>query len=160
MNGQATSDDFFDAAWRYALGEMSDADTAAFEAQLATDERAADALAEAVELAAAVFEGDAVVPAIDRGFRSFGRLWWSVAAGLAAVLLAGICWPDGSAEPSALQVAQDWSQVRRIVDEASVETAEPEWEAADDEPVVPPWLAAAARIERDRLRPPAAEEQG
>src|SRR5687768_11526353 len=91
-------------AFCYAAGELDAAEAEAFEARLAEDQSAREALARAVELtqtigAAENQSGDLVTPAV-RTTRDWNtRLSWMAIGGLASVLLAllwsGIVGPTG-----------------------------------------------------------------
>jgi hypothetical protein len=80
-------------AFCYAAGELSDADTEAFEARLAEEQPAREALARAVELtqtvaAAEAKTGDFVLPAAHTPHNWNTRLSWMAIGGLASLLLA------------------------------------------------------------------------
>lgn len=127
------------AAFRYLAGEDSESDRLAFEARLADDQEAREALAAAVELAGAV-------RLVEAGRRARRPAWprWAVLASAAAVAVA--CWvgagSDRSPRTSPSEVAIAWSDLRQPAPASNDEPADP---TRDDEPIdvpgdVPGWL--------------------
>jgi hypothetical protein len=108
------------SAFCYAAGEMSPAEVTEFEARLADDQAAREALARAVELtqivaAAESQVGDVVLPASHRSASWTVRLSWMAIGGL-AVLLLGLFW-TGAIWPSAntvrqFELAAAWTETR------------------------------------------------
>src|SRR3954451_766284 len=96
MNKQQCPNELDWVALCYASGELNAMEAAQFEARLADDQAAREALARAVELTQAVaaaesHAGAVVIPA-GRSAADWGtRVSWMAAGGLAAVLLA-ILW--------------------------------------------------------------------
>ena len=108
------------SAFCYAAGEMSPAEATEFEARLAEDQAAREALASAVELtqvvaAAESQAGDVVLPTSRRTASWAVRFSWMAIGGL-AVLLLGLFW-TGAIRPSANSVRQyelaaAWTETR------------------------------------------------
>jgi hypothetical protein len=115
------------SAFCYAAGEMSADEATAFEALLAQDQPAREALARAVELTQAVVSAESLVPVVAAKRASSvwsRRLTW-MAVGSAASLLVAVLWsssglrtylqgPTAPSGPSAdaRELAQAWSQTR------------------------------------------------
>jgi hypothetical protein len=119
------------SAFCYAAGEMTPAEAEQFEARLADDQQAREALARAVELtqtvaAAESQAGDLVVPA-GRHVADWGaRLSWMAIGGLASVVIA-LVWsgaihtsPSGPSEKQ-LALASAWTQARADIAQAKEE---------------------------------------
>src|SRR5262245_33570086 len=118
------------AAFCYAAGELSPAETEQFEARLAQEQVAREALARAVELtqavAAAETHGHIVLPAAHVRSDWNTRLKWMAIGGLAAVLLAmlwsgviGPTWTSAQrnyAAASRQELAMAWNTTRREID--------------------------------------------
>jgi len=152
-------------AFRYVAGELTPAEASAFELRLGDDQRAREAVAEAVELAGAlslVTASDATTLAIPRRRSSSRRaLAWSGAAVAAAACVLAYLAPvrrSGRAEES--NIARAWSGLRAAPDgdwSSLVAEAPHEPAAASDGEVVsgvesdataergvPSWMLAAA----------------
>jgi hypothetical protein len=129
MTMSQTPDDLDWLAFCYAAGEMSASDAEAFEARLATDQSAREALARAVELSETVATAESLgaVVAVSRRpavwSRRLGwipRLGW-MAMGSAASLLVALLWSgvgrwSGEASPPPRdhsQLAAAWTQTRQ-----------------------------------------------
>ncbi len=143
------------SAFRYALGELTEAETSAFERRLLDDQGAREALALAVELAGALAivgrEQPPALPTPSRG-RSRRVAAWSSLAAAAAVLVAALGWPGRgpNPEPDAERVASAWSGLRAQPgseaegdDELSGPASAIEAEPTVDRPL-PSWLIAGA----------------
>jgi anti-sigma-K factor RskA len=154
-------------AQRYVLGELDDAEAAAFEERLATDEAAATALASAVRLCAMLEAARAAVPATSvaagavprgepaarpaaRGAENPGGLLAGrglaigVIATATALSLLLFLDPVALRRPAADAVALRTESVREVALSADVEGDEPP--ESDD---VPEWLLAAVALEAD-----------
>jgi hypothetical protein len=93
MNERSSPDQLDWLAFCYAVGELNDAESAQFEARLASDQVAREALARAVELTQSVAAaesqcGDLVAPALGARSEWHTRLSWMAIGGLASLLLA------------------------------------------------------------------------
>ncbi len=114
-------------AFCYAAGELDVADAEQFEARLADDQAAREALARAVELtqtvaAAETQFGDMVTPATRTNLDWNRRLSWMAVGGLASLLIAmlwsgyiGPTWHTAQnrvAAKSRYQLAMAWNQAR------------------------------------------------
>jgi hypothetical protein len=157
------------SAFCYAAGEMSPADAEAFEARLATDQTAREALARAVELTETVATAEslgAVVAVRQRPAVWSRRLGW-MAVGSAASLLIALLWSGAQgtnepkpASPDHSQLAAAWTQTRAELAEnesdlwygkhlAASELVDPVITGQDEragdllESVTPDWLTAA-----------------
>ena len=110
-------------AFCYAADEMSASDAEAFEARLAIDQSAREALARAVELSEAVATAESLgaVVAVDRRPAVWSRRLGWMAMGSAASLLVALLWSSASrwsGEPSPpprdhSQLAAAWTQTRQ-----------------------------------------------
>ena len=110
----------------YIAGELSDHDAEEFEASLADDQMAREALARAVELtqtvAAAEHQSRYIVPATKTATAWNARLSWMAVGGLASLLVAmfwsGIAGPawqtarNRSSSASRQTLAQAWTETR------------------------------------------------
>ncbi len=159
------------SAFCYAAGEMTADEAAAFEARLADDQAAREALARAVELTEVVASAESLAPAVV--VRSQASVWtkrltW-MAIGSAASLLVALVWSGAwswlasetvaSAEQARLAAA--WSQTRQELAESDSDLWYPRHFAASEaeEPdavlptpvddadlldsVTPTWMTAA-----------------
>jgi anti-sigma-K factor RskA len=123
MNDQEGQSDLDWLAFCYAAGELSVADAEAFEARLADDQSAREAVARAVELtqivaAAEAQSGDFVTPAARTTSDWNTRLSWMAIGGLASVLLA-LLW-SGIVGPT-------WKTAQRGANAASQQTLALAW---------------------------------
>jgi hypothetical protein len=160
-------------AFRYAAGELSPDESSAFEARLAEDQEAREAVAAAVELAAAVIAARPALPETLPFVAPRRHPWRWVATVAAAACVALVVWasrPPGTTEPerdAAPDVALNWSGLREDPDSAAVTTGEVlAWldEAAAQTDVesaladgaleardsVPLWLVEAAALREGR----------
>jgi anti-sigma factor RsiW len=113
-------------AFCYLSGELNEAETEQFEARLADDQAAREALARAVELtqavAAAESQAGAVVIPAGRGAADWStRVSWMAVGGLAAVLLAilwsgavGPAW-QGRNAAGRIELASAWMAAREEI---------------------------------------------
>ncbi len=166
-----TSDHNNDLDWLafcYAAGELDAAEAEQFEARLADDQAAREALARAVELtqtvaAAETQYGEFVAPAARTDLHWNRRLSWMAVGGLASLLLAflwsgfvGPTWHTAQnrlAAQSRYQLAMAWNQTRDEfagvreaalwlpVSEADDES--PAGDMGDDVADAPSWMMAA-----------------
>lgn len=154
-------------AQRYVLGELDDADAAAFEERLATDETAAAALAAAVRLLGAVEATRPAAPVLptapaplprglpaapaaeNRGGLIAGR-GAAIGAIVTATALSALLFLDPAAlrRPAADPAAPRTEASREIALAADVDADEPP--ESDD---VPEWLLAAVALEADGAGP-------
>jgi hypothetical protein len=162
MNTEHTNDlDWL--AFCYAAGELTAAEAEHFEARLAQEQAAREALARAVELtqtvaAAQTQLGDLVSPAQRVRYDWRRRISWmalgGVASLLAAVLWSAVAGPTwhktNNGSPSQLAIV--WNQTRSDfveVREAALWSAASDFDdagadlAADDVPEAPSWMTAA-----------------
>jgi hypothetical protein len=149
-------------AFCYAAGELTADDAEQFEARLADDQAAREALARAVELtqtvaAAETQMGDLVTPARQQ-YDWSRRISWMAVGGVASLLaallwsaVAGLTWHKPNSG-SRSQLAMAWNQTRSDfaeVREAALWSAAGDFEddgadlAADDVPEAPSWMTAA-----------------
>jgi hypothetical protein len=155
-------------AFCYAAGELNDAEVEQFEARLADDQAAREALARAVELtqtvaAAETQIGDLVTPAyrVQHDWRR--RVSWMAVGGVASLLaallwsaVAGPTWHNQTWRKtnsgSRSQLAMAWNQTRSDfveVREAALWSAASDFDdegtdlAADEVPEAPSWMTAA-----------------
>jgi anti-sigma factor RsiW len=143
-------------AQRYVLGELSDAEAAAFEACLADDEQAAAAVADAARLVMAVRaavqpQRPTVTPA-DRqrpaGMPRAGRLVIGLASLAAAVAIVAVLprMGDNAAAGRTAELAERWAEIAEAT--AAEDLTDDEDATAADE--VPDWLLAAVTLEQAR----------
>lgn len=116
------------SAFCYAAGEMNPAESEQFEARLADDQNAREALARAVELTQTVVAAESqadsfVVPAGRHAADWTTRLSWMAIGGLASVVIA-LVWsgaiqisPTGPSEKQ-LALASAWTQARADIAQA------------------------------------------
>jgi anti-sigma factor RsiW len=139
------------SAFCYAAGEMTADEAAAFEARLADDQGAREALARAVELTQVVATAESLVPVTLarpqsgkwRAANWSKRLAW-MAIGSAASLLVALAWsgssswfaggsvgmPGAVASPDGAELAAAWSQTRQELAESDSELWYPRHVAA------------------------------
>ncbi len=137
-------------AFRYALGELPDAEAAAFERRLLDDQAAREAVALAVELVGALAivgaEQPSPLPAPVRDRRRRFAPWAPLATA-AAVFAAALAWTGQAPRPGpdASRVASAWSGLRdRPGPDLDDELPGPiEAEPTLDRPL-PSWLVAGA----------------
>jgi hypothetical protein len=147
-------------AFRYVAGEMTAAETAAFEGELAENLGAAEAVARAVELTTTVATVERLAtPAIARRSAASWslRLSWlaaGIAATVAAVLVSQVEWSSpGQIEKSSAQLAEAWSASQDdhqwsadlAADEALPNDGDGVDENSVDLPAAPGWMLAAVR---------------
>jgi hypothetical protein len=154
-------------AFLYASGDLSPAESAAFEAKLESDQAAREALAEAVRTTELISQAHCQPATVRRAYRSHWISqagWMSVGAAACLLLVVGVqtvrrsnldaSWLSSNDAPAdvSAQLAADWVEVRleQLRDDAPVEAAA--WmvdsEAmpidVEGEVAVPEWLLAAA----------------
>jgi hypothetical protein len=169
MRSQGISDDLDWSAFCYAAGELSPDEVAAFEARLADDQAAREALARAVELTDVVASAESLAPVVVARSQSNAwtkRLAWmaigSAASLLVALLSSGVWSWFGSEQTSSIQrseLASAWTQTRQELSESDSDLWYPKHLAADDaipgespgaeddgellDMVTPEWMTAA-----------------
>ncbi len=145
----------------YAAGELSADEAAAFEARLADDQAAREALARAVELAEAVASAESLAPVV--AARSQSNVWtkrltW-MAIGSAASLLVALLWSGAWSWPADESVASTeqsrlaaaWSQTRRELAETESDLWYLKHLTASDAADLPESPAASAMIDDAEL---------
>ena len=153
QHSQPTNDLVWDAA-RYVWGELSPAESAAFEARLATDERACAAVAEAVQLSAALQAATTITaPPIRTASPTSRRAaaWiCACAATLAGIALLSAWQPaTTSTDVAALELVDRWVAENHatlpgeldIRDELDLEP-----EVLDESLSAPRWLLHAVQL--------------
>ena len=172
MSNDINKNDLDWAAFCYAAGELDSEAAEQFEARLADDQRAREALARAVELTQTVAAaesqvGDFVVPAATATTAWNSRLSWMAVGGLASVLVAllwsgvvGPTWQSAKQQINAgtqYSLALAWQQTGNEIANVKAAGMWPTVSADDDEDFVgsdrgfdeggldeaPSWMMAA-----------------
>lgn len=149
-----------DLAWQYVSDELSDDARHAFEALLADDQAAREALASAVELALAsriALEEDAILVAQREALtHTSARGWWSVLLAASAVLLLALSsqmirrWQSPPAGSDKHELAIAWSEARTTWPTTALRDLQDDDEATGDDELIdlwaeelPTWMLAA-----------------
>jgi hypothetical protein len=129
-------------AFCYAAGELTAGDAAAFEARLADEQEAREALARAVEMSEVVATAESLAPVVVA--RSQSSVWMKrvvwMAIGSAASLLVALLWSGGSAlwpdrtvaSSDRALLADAWSRTRQELAESDSDLWYPKHLAASE----------------------------
>ena len=145
---------------RYVCNELTETERTAFEEQLATDETACLAVAEAVRITAGLNSSAMTPAALPAGPQPISRRRTAAAAACcAATLIAGfVFWNNparhqtASMQLASAELVSRWTadDTESLFDElAGDDDFDPEFEMADDHLSAPDWLLTAVKL-RDK----------
>lgn len=165
MAEHSTSDELFWTAARYAWGELSPEETAAFEDRLAHDEAACLAVAEAVRLTLDVKSAaqnitvpapvDSASPKSNRTQHRSAGAWLTV-----ALLAMAATWfvvqqavSPARVDPASMELLARWTDAGELADGDFFDDLDAEPELLDESLTAPGWLVQAVQL-ADDLRTP------
>jgi hypothetical protein len=154
------SDDLFWTAARYAWGELSAEQSAAFEERLADDEAACVALAEAVRLTVhlrAATIGPSTLPRsqslsqAERTQRRWAAAWLTVATLAIATAWFAIRYaaPPSTVDPASTELLALWADSAGFPDGDLFDDFDSEPELLDESLAAPGWLVQAVQLSDD-----------